>query len=230
MKLKIMNKEPSITDDEIQKTMNFDALIKQHSVATAKSTLVKKALFLFAGTVIICFTGYFFWPAQRGESLTNRQQGIEEVNTPQAIVPENTNTLLAAKQTITNKPKNVREKKKYRTSTNKTEKITSTESYAEAEPISGFPKLYDYLNQEIIYPKQMVKDSIQGVESVSFIIDVNGKAGQVIILHSLGKYFDEEAFRLLNAMPAWNPALLNGKPVASRVTLPLNFTIQAVKK
>ena len=100
----------------------------------------------------------------------------------------------------------------------------------EAEPLSGFPKFYEYLNNEIVYPVEIAKDSIQGVESVSFVIDEEGNLGAVAVLHSLGKPFDDEALRLLRHMPAWKPASLNGKPVASRISLPLTFTIRITKK
>jgi len=225
-----MNKKPIISDEEIRKTMDFDSLLKQHLKTPSQSATGKRAFVFSLSVVVILSAGYFFWAAQKetlkGKSLTT----IEKVATPSVPSPAQGNTVTKPKPSTISKKPSGSETKEQSGTISKIDSATAKETYIEAEPVSGFPKLYEYLNHDIIYPKQLIRDSIQGVESVSFIIDESGKVDRITILHSLGKPFDEEAIRLLNAMPPWKPARLNGKTVASRVTLPLNFSIQAATK
>ncbi len=228
-----MNKKPNLTDEDIRKMMDFDGLIKQHATLASQSTKLKKAIFICTGTGLIFLSGYLFWTAQNRKPLNTQPQSlerIEKVNPSQPIIPENKNPDAVARQAPIAKSQGISQNKMNQPPANKTETTISAASYTEAEPVSGFPKLYEYLNRQIIYPKQMANDSIQGVESVSLAVDENGEIGYVTILHSLGKSFDDEANRLLNDMPPWKSALLNGKPVASRVTLPLTFAIQSSRK
>ncbi|MFM8912760.1 MAG: energy transducer TonB, partial [Flammeovirgaceae bacterium] len=97
--------------------------------------------------------------------------------------------------------------------------------YIGAEPVEGFPALYAYFDRELKYPLQALSDSIQGVESVAFIIDKSGKPGKIEIQQSLGAAFDHEVIRLLQNMPPWKPATLNGEPVMSKQSVPFTFKI-----
>ncbi|MEJ1239439.1 TonB family protein [Chryseolinea sp. T2] len=102
--------------------------------------------------------------------------------------------------------------------------------YVQAEPQNGYAHLYKYFGENLKYPKEAIKDSIEGVETVSFTIDEQGHPANVAITHSLGKSFDNEAIRLIGAMPLWTPAMLNGRPVASQLSLPLTFEIKRTQK
>ena len=74
-----------------------------------------------------------------------------------------------------------------------------------------------------------MKDSIQGIMKISFVINEEGKPVSIRTEESLGKPFDGEAVKLIESMPPWKPALLNGKPVKSRISLPLTFEIRKVE-
>jgi protein TonB len=106
---------------------------------------------------------------------------------------------------------------------------TQDEVYVQAEPQTGYATLYDYFAANLKYPSDALADSIQGVQTISFIINTNGTPEKIMITNSLGDSFDKEARRLIETMPAWNPATLNGRPVASKVSLPLTFQIQKIK-
>ena len=69
---------------------------------------------------------------------------------------------------------------------------TTGDNYLEAEPLNGYPALYAYFDSELKYPEVALRDSIQGTESVSFIIN-KGEAETITILHSTGSPFDEES-------------------------------------
>jgi len=109
------------------------------------------------------------------------------------------------------------------------ENIQVESIYVQAEPINGYASLYAYLNANLQYPTESVKDSIQGIQTVSFIINVEGNPEKIQFGESLGSPFEIEARRLIENMPAWKPATLNGKPVSSKLALPITFEIKKIK-
>ena len=109
-------------------------------------------------------------------------------------------------------------------------KDSAKDVYVQAEPREGYTHLYAYFNANLQYPPQAVKDSIEGIETISFTIDQRGKATNLTISNSLGALFDQEAMRLIRNMPDWNPASLNGEPIASQLSVPLTFQLKRIKQ
>ena len=106
---------------------------------------------------------------------------------------------------------------------------TAESGYIQAEPVQGYAELYEYFNANLVYPVEALKYSIQGVHTISFVINTQGMPEQIEIVKSLGPSFEKECKRLIENMPAWKPARLNGKPVPSKISLPLTFQIQKIK-
>ena len=98
-------------------------------------------------------------------------------------------------------------------------------SYTQAEPIDGYPSLFEYLRANIKYPEDAVMDSVQGVITVTFAVDANGTIEDIHIQDILGSSFVEQNLTVIQNMPAWKPALLNGRPIKSKMSLPLTFRI-----
>lgn len=98
--------------------------------------------------------------------------------------------------------------------------------YVQAEPIDGYETLYAYFGSELIYPEAAVKDSVEGVLIVKFLINKEGRPEQIQTSGSLGNLFEKEAVRLIEHMPLWKPATLNGKAVTSKLSIPLTFQLQ----
>jgi periplasmic protein TonB len=110
------------------------------------------------------------------------------------------------------------------------EASTSSEyQFVEAEPLDGYPSLYEYFSRELIYPEAAIKDSVQGVVTVSFVVGITGTAEKIRIEHPLGDAFDREAVRLVENMPAWKPATLNGDPIPTKLSMPVTFQIRRIK-
>jgi TonB family protein len=89
--------------------------------------------------------------------------------------------------------------------------------------------LYAYFSKELIYPEEAVKDSIEGVLIVKFLINKEGKPEKIQTSGSLGILFDKEAIRLIEHMPLWKSATVNGNPITSRLSLPLTFQLRDKK-
>lgn len=90
----------------------------------------------------------------------------------------------------------------------------------------GLDALMKYLSKNIRYPEQAKKDNIQGKVYVTFVVEKDGSINGAKILRGVGGGCDEEALRVVNAMPKWEPGKLQGKPVRVQYNLPIVFKLQ----
>jgi TonB family protein len=96
----------------------------------------------------------------------------------------------------------------------------------EAEYPGGFEALGKFISDQLSYPSNMLAAKTQGKVEVEFVIDKEGKIGQVKIIKSAGKEFDQEAIRVVKLMGAWKPATQNREKVSSYYTLPIIFSLE----
>lgn len=92
----------------------------------------------------------------------------------------------------------------------------------------GDPECMKWLSEHIKYPADCQKAGIGGRVLVSFVITEKGSVQDVKATRSPHPSLAKEAERVVKSMPKWNPATENGKPVNSRMMLPVNFNL--VKK
>ncbi len=94
----------------------------------------------------------------------------------------------------------------------------------------GFPggteAFYKYLSENIHYPEQAKADGIQGRVVVGFVVMDDGSIVNVEVQRGIGGGCDEEAVRVVKAMPKWQPAVYNGKPCNVHYSLPVSFKLQ----
>ena len=89
----------------------------------------------------------------------------------------------------------------------------------------GQAGLNTYLMKNLRYPAEAQRAKIQGKVIVDFIVTDVGRIADVQIKQSVGGGCDEEAARVIKAMPDWIPGQLQGKPVNVQTSLPLSFTL-----
>ncbi len=82
--------------------------------------------------------------------------------------------------------------------------------------------VYTYMK----YPKEAVKNGIQGRVLVDFVIDEKGKIRDVKVLKGVDPLLDAEAVRIISASPDWKPGWLMGKKVKSRMSLYVEFRLE----
>jgi bla regulator protein blaR1 len=70
----------------------------------------------------------------------------------------------------------------------------------------------EWLSQYLKYPDEAVKEKVEGIVVVRFIITKSGKLDDFIIIKSIHPLLDAEALRVLNLMPDWKPAMQEGEP------------------
>lgn len=82
-----------------------------------------------------------------------------------------------------------------------------------------------YLSQNIKYPMLAKEGGIQGTVYLTFVLSKTGQISDVKILRGIGGGCDEEAVRVVKAMPPWIPGRQNGKAVPVQFQLPLKFSL-----
>ncbi len=83
--------------------------------------------------------------------------------------------------------------------------------------------MYNYLAKHFHYPDSLADNGAGGKVYVEFIIEPSGSIDQVRIKRGSQHALDEEALRVVKAMPAWRPAKMDGHAVAARMILPINY-------
>lgn len=90
----------------------------------------------------------------------------------------------------------------------------------------GWGKWTRFLNKNLKYPKRAKRMGISGTVFLSFVVDKNGVISDIEVLREVGGGLDEEAIRVLKSSPKWNPGLQRGRPVKSRMSIRIAFTLR----
>jgi periplasmic protein TonB len=123
--------------------------------------------------------------------------------------------------------------------------LTSVESFptdlpeetADDEPfykVEDMPKFrggdlttfWAYLQSTMRYPSKAIELGIAGTVILQFVVDERGQVTRINLLKGADPLLDEEAIRVLQASPAWEPGRQLGKAVKVAFTIPLKFTLQ----
>lgn len=110
------------------------------------------------------------------------------------------------------------------------EDIVETPPIRVAEIMPEFPggelKLLEFISKNIKYPQLARETGTQGRVYISFIVEPDGSISNVELLRGIGAGCDEEAMRVVKAMPKWSPGRQCGKAVRVVFNLPVNFKLQ----
>ncbi len=106
--------------------------------------------------------------------------------------------------------------------------------YTKTEKMPKFPggdeALMKFLNDNINYPTEAMKNGIQGRVIVQFVVTKDGSIGEVKIIRSIDYLLDKEAIRLVKLLPKFEPGAINGEPVNVWYTLPISFHLHTQDK
>ena len=105
------------------------------------------------------------------------------------------------------------------------------EIFTAVEQMPQFPggeaELLKYISQHIKYPTMAAENNIQGRVVVKFVVQKDGKVGEVVVLRGKDPDLDKEAVRVVKTLPNFLPGKMNGQPVSVWYTLPINFKLQS---
>jgi len=91
--------------------------------------------------------------------------------------------------------------------------------------IGGDKALYQYLSNNIKYPKIEIKRGVEGRVYVEFVVGKNGEISDIKILRGVSESIDAEAIRVIKAMPNWLPGKQKGRAVKVRYKMPISFKL-----
>ena len=110
------------------------------------------------------------------------------------------------------------------------EEVAEQEIFTVVESMPEYPggmgALMKYLSQSIKYPPLAKESGIQGRVFINFVVEPDGSISNVKVLRGIGGGCDEEAVRVVAAMPKWKPGKQRGKAVRVSYNLPVKFTLQ----
>jgi TonB family protein len=96
-----------------------------------------------------------------------------------------------------------------------------------AEYPGGMSAAREYIKNNMKYPQTATDMGIEGKSYLKFIISTTGDISNVKVVRGVQDCpeCDQEAIRLIKSMPKWEPGKINGKPVNSTFTLPVQFKL-----
>jgi len=94
------------------------------------------------------------------------------------------------------------------------------------EFLGGEMAMMDFLAKNMHYPVYARDHNIQGIVHVRFVILKDGSVSHVRVTNGVGGGLDEEAVRVVKAMPDWIPGKAAGKPVNMIYNIPIRFILQ----
>ncbi len=87
----------------------------------------------------------------------------------------------------------------------------------------GMPAFYEYINNNLQFPKDSKLAEVKGRVYVQFIITKDGSIEEPIIIKGLEETFDKAALELVKNSPKWIPGSQKGVPVNVKMVLPISF-------
>jgi TonB family protein len=92
-------------------------------------------------------------------------------------------------------------------------------------PSGGMQGWNSYLASSLTYPEEAKKMGIEGTVIVVFVVNTDGSISDVEILRGVGGGANEEAIRVVENAPNWEPGSQNGRVVNTRMRLPIRFML-----
>lgn len=109
------------------------------------------------------------------------------------------------------------------------EEISEPEIFMVVEESPQFPggdeMRLKFLSENLKYPQAAREASVEGTVYISFVIETDGTITNTRIVRGIGQGCDEEALRVIQLMPKWQPGKQRGKPVRVQFNMPVRFSL-----
>ncbi|MEK8179421.1 TonB family protein [Flavobacterium buctense] len=106
--------------------------------------------------------------------------------------------------------------------------VSNEQSYTSvresAKPRKGYEHFYKYIGKKFRFTKKTERQS--GKIVLSFIVEKNGTISDIKVLKSAGEELDNEAIRLIESYPDWEPGKYRGRIVRVHYTIPITITAE----
>lgn len=100
--------------------------------------------------------------------------------------------------------------------------------YVEQMPTfpGGEKAMYEWISKNLVYPVVAQENGKQGRVVVRFVVAPSGKIENVEVQRGFYPSCDDEARKVVQKMPTWNPGKQNGKAVPVYFTIPIVFKLK----
>lgn len=95
----------------------------------------------------------------------------------------------------------------------------------ETQPFAKY-NMFEFLVKTLKYPGEAVRNNIEGRVILRFVVQQDGAIADVHVIQGVSPEIDEEAIRVISAMPPWQPGVRDGEQVAAVYTFPLVFKLE----
>lgn len=89
----------------------------------------------------------------------------------------------------------------------------------------GQTNMMYWLQQNISYPEEAMKNGIEGRVLIRFVVMATGDISSVEVMKPVNPLLDREAVRVIQSMPKWIPGEDKGKKVNVYFTMPITFKL-----
>ena len=104
------------------------------------------------------------------------------------------------------------------------------EVFMVAEQMPEFPggmkEMLKFLQENVKYPENAMKNNVQGRVIVQFVVEKDGTPTEFKVVRAVDPDLDAEALRVLKTMPKWKPGMQKGEVVRVKYTVPVTFRLQ----
>ncbi len=87
-----------------------------------------------------------------------------------------------------------------------------------------------WVRENLSYPKEAIEKGIQGRVMLQFVVERDGRVSNVEIMRGAHPLLDEEAVRVLESSPRWEPGFHKGKPARVRYMYQFNFVLEKYRQ
>jgi protein TonB len=87
-------------------------------------------------------------------------------------------------------------------------------------------KFSNWVQERCKYPTIAQELGVQGKVFIGFVVEPDGRLSNVTVLRSVDKSLDDEAVRVVESSPKWNPGKQRGLPVRVSFSMTVNFVLR----
>lgn len=89
----------------------------------------------------------------------------------------------------------------------------------------GTTAMHNFISSTLSYPADARERDEQGLVVYTFVVEKDGTLSNFNIIHRADPLLNDEALRILQAMPPWRPARHNGEIVRAETYVPMYFRL-----
>ena len=90
----------------------------------------------------------------------------------------------------------------------------------------GMKEMLKFLQENVKYPENAMKNNVQGRVIVQFVVEKDGTPTEFKVARSVDPDLDAEALRVMKTMSKWKPGMQRGEVVRVKYTVPVSFKLQ----